>query len=36
MPNVLWDLQGTNKVTFAEETVNGQKLASLRWLSQVA
>jgi ubiquinol-cytochrome c reductase cytochrome c1 subunit len=29
MPNVLWDLQGTNKVTFAEETVNGQKLVSL-------
>ena len=25
MPNVLWDLQGTNKVTFTEETVNGNK-----------
>ena len=25
MPNVLWDLQGTNKVIFTEETVNGNK-----------
>ena len=25
MPNVLWDLQGTNKVTVTEETVNGNK-----------
>jgi ubiquinol-cytochrome c reductase cytochrome c1 subunit len=25
MPNVLWELQGNNKVTFTEETVNGNK-----------
>ena len=25
MPNVLWELQGINKVSFTEETVNGEK-----------